>query len=115
VKARVRQAVAWFRKDKTQRALQIAVVALGAKCLQNLLEDTEKRLSALEDGGLVPLDDVVTLKDHSKLESRMERIERVVPLPVPPPVADVEVAEEDQGAVGATVGPEGTQEGQESS
>jgi hypothetical protein len=115
MKRRVRQAFAWFRKDTTQRAIQLALVGLGANALNTLLKDTEKRLSALEDGGLVPLDDVVTLRDHSKLESRLERVEAVVPIAPPPPMIDAEVVEEVPGAVGASVGPEGAQEDQEGS
>lgn len=115
MKRRLRQALTWFRKDTTQRAFQLALVGLGANALNTLLKDTEKRLSALEDGGLVPLDDVVTLKDHSKLESRLERVEAVVPIAPPPPVLDAEVVEEDAAAVGASVGSEGAQEGQEAS
>jgi hypothetical protein len=115
VKRRVRQAWAWFRKDSTQRAVQIALVGIGGNALKNLLQDTNERLRALEDGGLVPLDDVVTLKDHSKLESRLERVEAVVPLPMPPVIVDAEVVEEPQGAVGASVGSESPQERQEGS
>jgi hypothetical protein len=109
----MRQAFTWLRKDSTQRALQIALVGVGANALKNLLQDTEKRLSALENGGLVPADDVVTLRDHSKLESRLERVEAVVPIPMPPVVLDVEALEDAAGAVGAGVGPEGAQGGQE--
>lgn len=113
MKRRVRQAWAWLRKDTTQRAVQIALVGIGGNALKNLLTDTNERLRALEDGGLVPLDDVVTIRDHAKLEDRLERVEAVVPIALPPPVIDVEAVEDEEGTVGAAVGPDGAQEGQE--
>lgn len=115
MKRRVRQAMTWFRKDTTQRALQLALVGLGANALNKLLTSTEKRLSALEDGGMVPLDDVVTLRDHSKLEDRLERVEAVVPIPMPPPVLDAEAPEEPEGGVGVHVPSQAPQEGTEGS
>jgi hypothetical protein len=90
--------------------MQIALVGIGGNALKNLLQETNERLKALEEGGLVPLDDVVTLRDHAKLEDRLERVEAVVPVAPPPPVIDAEVVED---GVGASVGSEGAQEGQE--
>lgn len=66
---------AWFRKDVTQRSLMVLGVAFGGTCLKMLLEETHTRLDALEERGLVPIDDLATVGDLGKLEGRLLALE----------------------------------------
>lgn len=82
MRARLRQAWAWLQRDSTQRSIQLLVVAAGFGALKQILEDHHKRLDELEERGLVPLDDLVTLRDLEKIEARIGALE---PEPQPGP------------------------------
>jgi hypothetical protein len=72
---------AWLRKDTTQRHFAIGMVALAASSIDFLLRDTDRRLDALEERGLVPIDDLATVGDLGKLEKRIKELEPVHPSP----------------------------------
>lgn len=74
---------AWARKDSTRRTLLVACVALGAGSLRLLLEETHTRLDALEERGLVPIDDLATIGDLGKLEGRVVALETTSSQPAP--------------------------------
>jgi predicted O-methyltransferase YrrM len=100
--------------EKHAIAIDMVLITAGAAAVKRRLESVHERLDRLEEGGMVPLDDVVTLGDLSKLESRLERAEAVLPIPMhPAPPIDAEVVEEADGPVTAAVGSERPQEGQE--
>lgn len=69
--ARIRKVAAWAQQPKVQRSFRIAAVAFGATCLKQLLTEQNERLDALEERGLVPLDDMVTLGDMAKIDRRV--------------------------------------------
>jgi hypothetical protein len=65
----------WARKDSNRRRLLVMGVAFGGTCLEFLLEETHTRLEALEERGLVPIDDLATVGDLGKLEGRIKTLE----------------------------------------
>lgn len=75
MRRRLRQAWAWFHTDKVQRSVRLLAVAAGFGALKQILEDHENRMGELEERGLVPLDDLVTLRDLEKVEARLGALE----------------------------------------
>lgn len=73
--SRLKAAWAWLRSDKAQRTLQLLAVAAGFGALKQILQDHEKRLEDVEERGLAPLDDFVTLRDLEKIEGRLGELE----------------------------------------
>jgi hypothetical protein len=71
---RLREALAWLRSDKAQRTLQLLAVAAGLGALKQILQDHETRLENVEERGLAPLDDLVTLRDLEKIEGRIAEL-----------------------------------------
>jgi hypothetical protein len=67
----LRRLVTWGRSPKVQRAVQLAGITFGATCAKNLFEEIYGRLDALEERGLVPLDDLVTIGDVAKIDRRV--------------------------------------------
>lgn len=72
---RLKQIWAWYRTDKVQRAVALGAIAAGGAGAKMLWADAHKRLDALEERGLVPIDDLATVGDLGKLEGRMLKVE----------------------------------------
>ncbi|HEV2369124.1 MAG TPA: hypothetical protein VGR90_04575 [Acidimicrobiales bacterium] len=75
MRRRLRQAWAWFHTDKVQRSVRLLAVAAGFGALKQILEEHDKRLEELEERGLVPIDDLVTIRDLVKVETRIGALE----------------------------------------
>lgn len=71
----MRRLRSWWDKPATQRGFMVLGVAFGGSCLKMLLEETHTRLDALEERGLVPIDDLATVGDLGKLEGRILALE----------------------------------------
>ncbi len=117
MKARLRQLVTWARSDKVVRAVQLAGVTFGAACAKQLFEEIYGRLEALEERGLVPLDDLMTVRDAAKIDRRVWVLEGE---PGPDPAAAFEEHAEpapledlEGEAVAPAVAEEAPQEGPE--
>jgi len=83
--------VTWARSDKVVRAVQLAGVTFGAACAKQLFEEIYGRLESLEERGLVPLDDLMTVRDAAKIDRRVWVLEGE---PGPDPAAAFEEAPE---------------------
>jgi hypothetical protein len=68
VKERVRKAAAWLADDR--KTVPFAIV-VGVALLKFGLEGLERRVSALESRGWVPVDDLATVGDLVNLEGRL--------------------------------------------
>lgn len=95
--------------------IDLVLITAGAAAVKRRLEDVHSRLDELEGGGMVPMDDVVTLRDLAKVEVALGSHQSALVDAglLDPNVIDAEVVEEPEGAVGAGVGTEAPQEGQE--
>lgn len=67
----VDRAIHKAQEPKVQTGIRLFLVAMGFGALKQLLEDHSKRLEALEERGLVPLDDLVTVRDVAKIDRRV--------------------------------------------
>lgn len=86
IRALIARGRAKLNDPKVAQAIRLAVVAAGFGALKQLLEDYAKRLEALEERGLVPLDDLVTVRDAAKIDRRVWRLEGE---PGPDPAAGI--------------------------
>ncbi len=93
----IARAIAKLREPKVQRAIQLAGITFGATCAKNLFEEIYGRLDDLEERGLVPLDDLVTVRDVSKLDRRVWVLEGE---PGPDPALAFEVPTGEEPAAG---------------
>ena len=94
-------------QDKTQWAIDLALVTAGAAAIKRRLENTRDRLVALEERGLLPLDDFATVGDLDRLRADAGLppiVRRVVDVdvvePAPPDTSGAEelaTAEEESG------------------
>lgn len=82
----IRKGLAKLREPSVQRSIQLLTVAAGFGALKQLLEDYANRLDALEERGLVPIDDLVTVGDVAKLDRRIWHLEGE---PGPDPAAGI--------------------------
>jgi hypothetical protein len=71
----LKRLVTYLRKADTQRTLNIALVTAGAAAARRLFLEYHGRLVALEERGLVPIDDLATVGDLAKLEDRVSALD----------------------------------------
>lgn len=71
----LKRLVTYLRKADTQRAINLALVTAGAAAAKRLFEEYHGRLAALEERGLVPIDDLATVGDLAKLEERVSALD----------------------------------------
>jgi hypothetical protein len=66
-------AMGWakFNEPAVQQSLRLMTVAAGFAAAKQLLEEYGTRLVALEERGLVPLDDMATVGDLAKIDRRV--------------------------------------------
>lgn len=57
--------------EKHQVAIDLALITAGAAAVKRRLEAIHTRLGDLEERGLVPLDDLVTVRDVAKIDRRV--------------------------------------------
>jgi hypothetical protein len=74
---------AWLNRPPVQRAIRLGMVSMGLQALHGLLKEHEERIGELEERGLVPIDDLVTIRDLEKVERRLEKVEGPSPLGAP--------------------------------
>jgi hypothetical protein len=66
---------AYLKQPAVHRAIQLGIIGLGLQTLGAVLKEHEQRIDTLEERGLVPIDDLVTIRDLEKVEGRIEVLE----------------------------------------
>jgi hypothetical protein len=75
VRRRLAQLKAWSTSPKVVLAVRLGIISMGLTTLHAFVKEHEERLVALEDRGLAPLDDLVTIRDLDKVELRLGALE----------------------------------------
>lgn len=72
---------AFLGRPQVQKAIDLAIIGYGLSRLAALLKEHEERLGELEERGLVPLDDLVTLRDLEKVEGDVRALQEAAGAP----------------------------------
>lgn len=64
-----KRAAAFYEKHAV--GIDLALITMGAAAVKRRLETIHTRLDELEERGLVPLDDLVTVRDVAKIDRRV--------------------------------------------